>query len=549
METLNSVVARLQSYWTEASSLSRALLTLGALMVVIGLGYAITFEPHHDLTPLAEQSLSLQQVGQITVELDKRGVPYKVVDNGTQVLVPRTRRGDLLASLASSGINTQPESNELIESSLLATDFQQREQVRHALERSLARDISSMTAIEWAEVHISPGNDSVFSRSNRKGAASVVVKIRPGFSFPKERAMSLKHLVAQAAYRYGVSSDSVTVVDHEARTLAPAEDDSDLGLNAKALSLQRETEDDLADRIRLLLEPVVGLGRVRVQVRTKMNLNRVEERAEQYDPENSTVLSELKTTEAARQQRDDPATAAGTPGNIPQAQAAAAARGRSRSNQDRAVNETKFAVPKVVRLTKHAIGEIERMSVAVLVDAAAFADPDADPEQGKPPQVATENPDDPDAVPVEPLPNRPNQEMLLALVRDAVAFDTTRGDTVTLSFQPFVRTPVSPYDIPGEEPGLSMPGWLPITVVTFLGFVFIGASMYMSEKRRQKEAELAAAKEEEEAKATTEKEEEEDVAPTPEMILKDQVRDLTSNNIAATVDVIKGWLSPSPEKS
>ena len=546
MESINNLVARLRTFWAESSSLVRALITLGAVMVAIGLSYAITAEPDRDLTPLAEQPLSLQQVGRITTELDKRSVPYKVVDSGTQVLVPRKNRGDLLATLAASGVSAVPETPEGVESSLLATDFQQREQVRRALERSLARDIASMNAIEWAEVHISPGNDSVFSRSNRQGAASVVVKVRPGFSLPKKRAMSLKHLVAQAAHRYGVTSGSVTVVDHEARTLAPAEDDTEMGLNTKALALQRETEDDLAERIRRLLEAVVGTGRVRVQVRTKMNLNRVEERAEQYDPENSTVLSERKTSENSRAQRQDPAPAAGTPGNIPQNQPNPANRGQSRSNQDRAVNETNFAVPKVVRHTKHAIGSIERMSVAVLVDAAAFADPAPPPEGGAPPTVVSESESEGEsAEPPEPLPPRPNQEMLLALVRDAVAFDQTRGDTVTLSFQPFVVAQAEDPVYDTEEAGLEVPGWLPITIVTALGFGLIFYALFLQEKRRKEEAAAAAAKAEEEDK---ERQEAEENAPTPEMLLKDQIKEITTDNVAATVDIIKTWLSTTAQK-
>ena len=553
MEIINNFLARIQRYWTDATPITRAVLTLGAFCVFVGISYALTVEPEHDFTPLAEQPLTLQQVGRITADLDKRGVPYKVVDNGTQVLIPRKGRGELLATLASSGVSTQPEGGDGLEGSLLATDFQQREHVRQALERSLGRDIASMTAIEWAEVHISPGTNSVFSRSNRKGAASVVVKIRPGFAFPKERAMSLKHLVAQAAHRYGVSSGSVAVVDHEARTLAPAEEDSELGLNTKAIALQRETEDDLAERIRSLLEPVVGMGRVRVQVRTKMNLNRVEERAELYDPENATVLSERKTNDNARTQRQGPANVAGTPGNIPQNQALEAARSNSRSNQDRAVAETNFAVPKTVKHTKRAIGAIERMSIAVLVDANAFADPSAPAEQkAAPPQVAPDDASGEDGEEeAKPLPPRPNREMILALVRDAVAFDTARGDTVTLGFQPFVQVAGAGPRMIAEEPGLAMPGWLPVTVVTVIGFLMIGFAMRQAERKRQLEEEraAAAAAAEEEAKAKAEENgEEEENTISPQMLLKDQVKRVTTENIAATVDIIKGWLSTTPAK-
>ncbi len=542
MEALNNIVARVRGFWSDSSPLVRATLVVGIILVLVGATYAWTGGAGGELIALSEQPMSLEQVGRITGELEKRNLEFKVVESGTQVLVPRARRGDLLASLAASGVSVRPEVPEALETSLLATDFQQREQVRRSLERSLARDISSMTAIERAEVHISPGSDSVFSRNKRKGAASVVVKIRPGFSFSKERAMSLKHLVAQAAHRYGVTSGSVTVVDHEARTLAPSEDDSELGLNTKALALQRETEDDLADRIRVLLEPVVGPGRVRVQVRTKMNLNRVVETAEQYDPDNATVLTERKTSENSRAQRQRPPTVAGAPGNIPQGVPATAGGGGSRSNQARDITDTSFAVPKVVRHTKHAIGDIQRMSVAVLVDAAAFATPPSEVEpDGDPPAVKVPDPEVPQ-VEISDLPPRPNDEMLLALVRDAVAFDPSRGDTVTLSFQPFVRASTLAVIEPPGEPPTEIPSWLPTTLVVLVGFALVAGALYSAERRRRREAEAEA----ERAAANGPQSDEEPEESEPS--LRDRVRLITQENVPATAEVIKSWLSTTPQK-
>lgn len=550
MQTLEQLVAWARTLWSEASSLIRALVTAGVVLVVGGLIYALTLTPQHDFTPLSDKPLSLAQVGRITAELDKRSVAYKVDSSGTQVLVPRQRRGDLLASLASSGVSVQPESVEALENNLLATDFQQREQVRRHLEQSLGRDISSMTGIEWAEVHISPGSDSIFSRAKRPGAASVVVRIRPGFTFPKERAISLKHLVAQAAHRYGVTSHSVAVVDHEARTLAAAEDDTELGINTKSLALQRETEDDLAARIRMLLEPVVGEGRVRVQVRTRMNLNRVTETAEEYDPDNATVRQERKTSETSRSNNKTPIIAAGTTGNLPNAGNDNVNRNQSQSNQDRSINETNFLVPKVVRHTKRAMGSIERMSIAVLVDAAAFA-PEPPTAEGEavvvPPKaesggdVPTEEPESTD----DPLPPRPNQEMLLALVRDAVAFDTKRGDTVTLSFQPFIRIRSDAPRVHAQPPPSSWPASLAVAGACLLGFAMIAGAIYMSKRRSDQEQLLEQANASAEDQASADEAEQE---PPPETLLRDRVRQVSSRNVPATVEIVKGWLSTTPQK-
>ncbi|MEM7676677.1 MAG: flagellar basal-body MS-ring/collar protein FliF [Myxococcota bacterium] len=530
MNGLGEIRDQLTALWRNASPLHRALAIVGIASTILGIGYFATLSDRTELVPLANQSISIAQVGRITAELEKRQAFFRVTQDGQQVLVPRHQRGDLLASLASVGVSTRPETSNPLQPGLLTTDFQQRELIRQDLERSLARDITSMSAIEWAEVHISPGTDSLFTRRNRRGTASVIIKIRPGFSLPKERAASLKNLVAQAAHRYGVTNDSVTVVDDEARTLAAAEDDSDLSANAKALSLQRETEDDLANRIHRLLEPIVGVGRVRVQVRTRMNLNLVEEHAEQYDPDNATILSERKTSETARSQRQDSAIAAGARGNIPQKRVPRSLAGGSRTNRGRAVNETKFAVPKITKHTRHAIGSIQRMSIAVVVDAGAFLPPTED--SLVPPSSVQ-------------MPARPNQSMLLALVRDAVAFDEARGDSITLSFQPFVRPLLSDrikeIDSTDTPPSVELSTLVPILMgAALLGLIFYYAYRYRSD---------VAAKEAHIAHGNSSTDIEEGHSESQRLDLKTQVRQITVENLPATVDVIKGWLSTTANKA
>ena len=70
MEALEKLLARAKELWNGASPLIRALVSIGALMVLGGLVYALTVEPDHDLTPLTQQPMSLQQAGQIASELE-----------------------------------------------------------------------------------------------------------------------------------------------------------------------------------------------------------------------------------------------------------------------------------------------------------------------------------------------------------------------------------------------------------------------------------------------------------------------------------------------
>src|SRR5207244_3095567 len=97
----------------------------------------------------------------------------------------------------------------------------------------------------------------------------------------------------------------------------PGEMDGELRLNATQLELRERREKELSDRLMGLLEPVVGVGKVRVSVAADMNFARNEKLEEKFDPQGS-VRSEQKTDE--REAKDGKLTAGlvGTRANVPQ---------------------------------------------------------------------------------------------------------------------------------------------------------------------------------------------------------------------------------------
>jgi len=91
--------------------------------------------------------------------------------------------------------------------------------------------------------------------------------------------------------------------------------------------------------------------------------------------------------------------------------------------------------------TKQSLGEVRRLSVAVLIDEKRVTAPDG--------TVTTEK------VPAAEL------EAIQKLVRDAVGFDERRGDAVSVSSMPFYQSPA------GEDP--AEPGLLESPTVQSLG--------------------------------------------------------------------------------
>jgi flagellar M-ring protein FliF len=199
-----------------------------------------------------------------------------------------------------------------------------------------------------------------------------------------------------------------------------------------------------------MLTPLVGPGRVRAQVVAQVDMTTTESTREQFNPQSQVVRSESTAEEAGR---NGAGQAGGVPGALTNqpptpgvalppgatpavAQSGATApgakpAGTTPDNADSTVvtgpdstsrqSTRNYEIDRTMAYTKAPAGRVTRLSVAVLIDNLRTTDKD-----GK----VTETP-----LPPEQL------DRLTSLVRDAVGFDATRGDTVNVVNSSFLGAP------------------------------------------------------------------------------------------------------------
>jgi flagellar M-ring protein FliF len=177
-----------------------------------------------------------------------------------------------------------------------------------------------------------------------------------------------------------------------------------------------------------------------VRLSCAFDFKRREKTEEQYLPENRVVRSEQSLSESSRSAEAPPQGVPGvrsnTPGpELPENRAASAA-GVAFDKQDRTVN---YEIGKVVSRTLEPVGEVTRVSVAVLVDGTYKAEPQKDKpaERVYVPRTAEE------------------MQKIENLVKRAVNFDPERGDqveVVNIAFEPSAGAPADEAQRPG--------GWL-----------------------------------------------------------------------------------------
>ncbi|MEZ4424770.1 MAG: flagellar basal-body MS-ring/collar protein FliF [Gemmatimonadota bacterium] len=374
-------------------------------------------------------ALDLQTVPTVTGRLDEEGILYRMEKGGSEIHVASTDLARARIVLAEQGVVPSGRTGFEIfdQPSWGMTDFTQRINYKRALEGELERTIAEMAGVDGAKVHLSMGESSVFRRANEPAEASVVLTLRPGFDAGDGMVRGITYLVASSVDR--LSSEHVTVLDAQGRMLsASTESDTGIGLTSRQLETQLAVERHLESKARRLLDPLVGPGNADVRVAATLNFDQVARTVQSVDPEAQVLLSEERAEV------------------IPGEGATGAASQQSKTTFDGTRSVEQFTQGQ---------GGVERLTVAVLVNAAMSTD-----EEGN-----------------VSFTDRTADELarIEALVRNAVGVDGTRGDAISVVSVPF--SGVTPIVAP-EPSGTGILDWIqmlqkPVLAVLALILAFI----------------------------------------------------------------------------
>lgn len=425
----------------------RQLLFLVGIAGAVAAGVSIYMWSQKPPMAAVYSSLSSKDSSEVAEALRAANIPF-VLDNSTgAVMVEDSKIHEARLKLASQGL---PKSTSVgfemmqEEQSFGTSQFVENARYQHALETELSRTISSLQWVKGARVHLALPKQSMFANGTAAASASVLVDLAAGRNLDSTQIASIVHLVASSVPNLVVGN--VTVIDQYGHLLSSSGDASDPSRQAtKQYEQARRIEADYVRRIEQLLMPMTGSGRVSAQVVANLDFAEVEEATESYKPDSSIVRSEQTSENTTRAPgagaqgipgatSNQPQTSAqAQPLNPPAALAAAGKAGAviesvSSSPVTESRNSTRnYEVDRTVSHIRRPAGTLRRLSVAVLVDHL----PKTDGKGG---------------TKLMPL-NKEEMTKVENLVREAVGFDATRGDTMSVQNALFTTNPV-----PVEEP-------------------------------------------------------------------------------------------------
>ena len=423
------------------------------LAASVAIGFAVVlWSQQPDYRPLYG-SLAGMDSKQIMETLAAADIAYTVEPNSGALLVKADDVARARMKLAAAGV-TPSDSNigfEILDKDqgLGTSQFMEATRYRRGLEGELARTISSLNNVKGARVHLAIPKSSVFVRDERKPSASVLVELFSGRSLEPGQVLAIINLVATSVPE--LSKSQITVVDQKGNLLSDMAENSALTQAGKQFDYSRRMESMLTQRVHNILQPVLGNDRYKAEVSADVDFSAVESTSEQFNPDQPALRSEQSTSEqrtasngpqgvpgALSNQPPAPATAPQTTGG------AAATAGAIQPGQplldancqqimdpatgqpmlapypaDKRNQSTKnFELDRSISHTKQQQGKINRLSVSVVVDDQVKVNP-ADGAVTRAPWSTDE------------------LARFTRLVQDAVGFDASRGDSVSVINMPF----------------------------------------------------------------------------------------------------------------
>ncbi len=436
---------------------TRQLVLLVAVAAAVALGVAVVLWSRGPNYGLLYAGLEQKDAAAITQELQTTNTPYQLSSDGSSIMAPVADLAALRLKLASKGLPQGSAGSSALpatDSPFGMSDLAERTRYQQLLETDLGATIGGLQSVRAARVHLALPKPSAFIRDNKEASASVLITLYPGRQLDAGQVAAIVHLVAASVP--DLDARQVSVIDQQGQLLT-SDPDSPGAVGDNRLRMATRIENTYAQRIEELLTPLVGPGRVRAQVYADLDFSQTEKATETFGHDQAALRSEQTSTE----QHGAGTAAGGVPGALsnqppalvaqptaakPDAGKAAANTTASAATGDSSSSATRnYELDRTISHVSDPAGRLARLTVAVVLD-----DKLVNP-------VATAAGDAASATTAKSIPFSAQElQRLTELTKNAVGFNATRGDSVSVINQAFHHGPV-PEALPDtplwERPG------------------------------------------------------------------------------------------------
>lgn len=366
------ILTRIRNIWSNMTIVRRAILIGGVALLFVIAGIYIFLSSGEEMAPLYPNvTLSVEEASAIVEQLESMGYvenrTYKISENGAQILVPAEEVDRLRMSMAEN--SAQPSGGvgyEIFDNTSFGMTEAEHEIAKlRAIRGELVRMISTLDQVQNAKVEVTPAEQSLFASEQKEGSVAVMLSMRPGKTLTEGQIRGIAAAISASVANTPL--ENITIIDQEGNLLSEFLAEASAGFSGTMLAeknyAQKQLfEKNLENKVRSMLEDILGRNKVTVNINADMNFDAVERTVVTYDnPELRSLKYEYEVQAGAvgplgpgpvdinTQYFEDAQTAAGEDTNYHYGE----------QNNELDTNTTH---------TIEAPGRIERLNAAVVVD-------------------------------------------------------------------------------------------------------------------------------------------------------------------------------------
>lgn len=408
------LISQFREFYRGLTPVKRASILGSGFAMVITAVVLLTMVLGTNYVPLFTNVPS-DQLPTVVEQLQKRGIPFRIADNGSTILISRellhSTQMAVMTEIGGSKVG-HPGLEIFDKQDFGATSYTQKINYQRALQGELMRSVNTLSAVKQSKVILALPPKSTFLETSAQPSASVTVELHAGKSLSADQVRGITHLVSSAVEN--LEPDRVTVVDDRGKVLS-RRNTSDSSGTAEILEIKQKIQEQFEERIESILAKVVGSGKVIAKVDATLNPRSMVATEEEVNADGAALKSSQTEEEVLDGARTNPTGIPGARANLPGAEDQAGQVG-FKQNVRKELKTSNFDVPRTVRNIKEAAGGLERLSVAVLIDGTQKVTTDKDGKEV-----------------IEWVPRSPEQmKQLESLIKNAIGFNQARGDAVNL---------------------------------------------------------------------------------------------------------------------
>jgi len=364
LKNLSQFFGQLGQIWSRISINQRVTIVLVGVVFMAGL-WVMTSIARRPSWGLLYSDISQEESGKICSVLRDEAVPFQLRNNGRTIRVPEDKVDEMKVLLAEKRLlpdKHRVSSVDLFSSKSFAEpESMQKLRIIKDTQASIARDIMAIEAVDYASVLLAIPESSIFEDSPEP-TASVMLTLNDKLG--KSGVQTIQYLVAHAVA--GLKRENVSVLDSEGNTLSAPPGEEGMGLiSASNLEYQRAVEKRLTANAQSMLDRAIGPGRSIVRVTAQINFQYRDERRE--EPIVSKTAFRERITE--RTSKGGGLVAEGVVGATQLSTGEGGSGGSGFKETKDETTETEFPTGLVTTKTIYETGDIEKLTVAVLLDS------------------------------------------------------------------------------------------------------------------------------------------------------------------------------------